>query len=177
MSPYDLLLVEIRKDYPKFKLIPKKDSGFMKFLHVCLLIITFGQMKTFMEKFTTTIGYTVYTPELWERWNDPRRMLILRHEAVHMKQRKEKGSFWFSLSYLLLPVPCVWAYFRMKYEMEAYEVSIQAKWEYFGTRGFNPEAREAMIKRFTGPSYFWTWPWRKRIERWYDELVSRYVDV
>lgn len=176
MNAYDLLLLELRKDFPKFKLVAKADSGFMKFLHVCLLIITFGQMKTFMDKFTTTIGYTVYTPSIWEQRSEKVRMLILRHERVHMEQKRRHG-FWFTISYLLFPLPCVWAYCRMKYEMEAYEVTIQVKWEYFGRRGFTPEAREAMISRFTGPSYFWTWPWRKRIEEWYDELVSRFVDV
>jgi hypothetical protein len=177
MSEYELLLIEIRKDFPKFSLKDKASSTFMKLLDLCLKLITFWRMKTFMSKFTTTIGYTVYTPASWEGMSTKVRCLILKHEAVHMQQRKDHGSFWFSFSYLLLPFPVLWAYYRMKYEMEAYEVTVQVKWEYFGRRGFTPQAREAMIKRFTGPSYFWTWPWRKRIETWYDELVSRFVDV
>lgn len=177
MGEYELLLIEIRRDYPKFKLVPKASSTLMKVIDVLLKLITFWRMTTFMAKFTTTLGYTVYTPDEWERWRDLSRAIILRHERVHMRQRKEKGSFWFSFSYLFLPFPILWAYYRMKYEMEAYEVSIQAQWNAYGRRIFTPEAREAMIQRFTGASYFWTWPWRKRIETWYDDLASRYVDV
>lgn len=172
-----LLLDEIKAEYPEFQLKSKSKSWLMKFLHVCLLVITFGQMRDFMVKFTTTVGYIVYTPTEWEGWTPKAKMLILRHERVHMRQRKAKGSIWFSISYLLLPLPIIWAYYRMRYEMEAYEETIQAKWEYYGIRGFTPEVREAMISRFTGPSYFWMWPWRKRIEAWYDELVSRFVDA
>lgn len=172
-----VFLDEIRAEFPDFKLKSKSESWLMKAIHVFLLVITFGQMKTFMTKFTTTVGYTIYTPSSWAEMAPMSKVLILRHERVHMRQRKAKGSFWFTVSYLLLPFPVLWAYFRMKYEMEAYEESIRARWEYYGLKGFTPEVREAMISRFTGPSYFWTWPWRKRIERWYDEVVSRFVDA
>lgn len=176
MSALYPLLDELKAEYPKFQLKSKSSSTFMKLLHWGLLIITFGQMKTFMTRFTTTVGYTIYTPAAWEGWSEKVKMLILRHERVHMAQRKRLG--WrFGVAYLFLPFPVVWAYYRMKYEMEAYEVTVRAKWEYFGRRGFTSEAREAMIKRFTGPQYFWTWPWRKRVEKWYDDMVSRYVDV
>ena len=168
------LIDEIKEEFPDFELKSKSSSGFMKFLNVCLLIITAGQMKTFMDKFTTTIGYTVYTPEEWILWGHVRQAGILNHERVHLRQRKDKGSFWFSLSYLLLPCPCVWAYYRMKYEMEAYEVTMAGAYELHGSAVLRDAAfRDSMIQNFTGASYFWTWPWRKRIERWYDETADR----
>jgi hypothetical protein len=177
MTSLELLITQTQAEYPKLELREKSSSALMKVINVCLLVITFGRMKTFMTSFTTTVGYVVYTPSLWGGWSEKAKLMILRHERVHMRQRKAKGSFWFSISYLLLPFPILWAYYRMKYEMEAYEETLKAKWEYYGIRGFTPEAREAMISRFTGPSYFWTWPWRKRIEAWYDELVSHFVDA
>lgn len=168
---YEEFVKDTYKAYPKFELIEKRSSKLMKVINVLLKIITFGQMKTFMTEFTTTIGYKVYTPDGWLTWKESSKLQILRHERVHMKQRLEKGGFWFSISYLLLPFPILWAWYRMKYEMEAYEESLLAVWELYGMKAFTDEVRENMIKHFIGAEYFWTWPWRKRIEDWYDGVL------
>ena len=173
MTLYTALLAEIKNEYPEFRLTSKSTSWFMKLCNFLLMGITFGQLKTFMGQMTTTIGYTIYTPSEWDLWSDAVKTSILRHERVHMKQRKDKGSFWFSLSYLLLPLPLFCAYFRMKYEMEAYEESMRARYETAGKKAFNPVYRIEMIERFTGASYFWTWLGRGRIEEWYDATVTK----
>lgn len=177
MSSLTDLIADITAEYPKFKLRPKGSSYFMRAIDCLLWFITFGRMKSFMSSFTTTIGYTVYTPTAWGDWSERSRVAILRHERVHMRQRKEKGAFWFSASYLLLPFPVLWAYYRMKYEMEAYEESMRVLWEYKGAEAFDDTRRAAMIGHFTSAEYFWMWPWRKRIERWYDGVVKRIVAV
>jgi len=170
------LIDEVKAEFPEFRLKSKSSSGLMKFLHVCLFISTFGRMKTFMTRYTTTVGYTIYTPDKWSKIPDRTKCIILRHERVHMRQRKRLGSIWFSFSYLLLPVPIFWAWYRMKYEMEAYAETIQAQRDYYGVKVFTMRMRESIIAQFTGAAYLWTWPWRKRIEHWYDALVSRYID-
>lgn len=175
MNPLDSLVMAITKEYPEFELRPKSSSALMKVINVILKVITFGLMKNFMSDFTTTIGYVVYTPTAWDGWSERGKIAILRHERVHMKQRKEKGGFWFSVSYLLLPFPILWAYYRMKYEMEAYEESMRVLWEYQGERAFTADYRFRMVRHFTTAEYFWTWPWRKRIECWYDGFVKRIV--
>jgi hypothetical protein len=34
------------------------------------------------------------------------------------------------------------------------------------------EWREQHIGYFTGAAYFWTWPWRRGIEKWFDAAVK-----
>lgn len=168
------LLAEIRQEFPKFSLVPKETSSFMKLLDLLLKVITLWRMKDFMRTFTTTIGYIVYVPSGWKMRPLKSRNIILRHERVHMRQRARLG-LWYSISYLLFPLPVVWAYFRMKYEMEAYEESLRAVAEYYGTASFTPVMRRSFVGHFTGPEYFWTWPWKARIERWYDSTLARII--
>ncbi len=169
---YDELVSSIKAEYPKFKVVEKSDSALMKVIDFLLKLITFWQQRAFLTTFTTTVGYTVYVPDAWLVWSDRARIAILRHERVHMSQKKRLG-FWFSVSYLLLWFPCLWAYFRMKYEMEAYEESMRVLWEYQGERAFTADYRFRMIRHFTTAEYCWTWPWKKRIEKWYDGVAKR----
>jgi hypothetical protein len=168
----DELIADIRKEFPDFRLVPKEKSSFMRLLDLLLRIITFGQMKAFMTTFTTTIGNTIYTPSVWPMKPAKSKIIILRHERVHLRQRARLG-LWYSVSYLLFPLPAVFAYCRMKYEMEAYAESLQAISDIHGMSTLKSEAlKDAYVKHFTGPEYFWTWPWRGRIERWYDETAK-----
>ena len=54
------LLLDLKKEFPKFSLINKSDSRLMKVIDVLLRIITFNQQKTFLTKYTTTLNTTVY---------------------------------------------------------------------------------------------------------------------
>ena len=165
------LIADIRKEFPKFELIPKHESRFMKLLNVLLLIITFGQQRRFMSDFTTTIGYRVYIPEGWTERPWQSRAEILRHERVHMRQRQKWGSIGFSIMYLLLPVPVLWANWRTRFEMAAYEESMRARVEYYGPSVLDgKETKDWFVRQFTGPNYFWMWVGRKRIERWFYEV-------
>lgn len=170
----DALLADIRKEFPAFKLVDKSTSKLMLMIDLFLKVITLWRMKDFMRTFTTTIGYTVYVPSGWKMRPIKSRSIILRHERVHMRQRAHLG-LWYSISYLFFPLPAVWAYFRMKYEMEAYEESLRAVAEYYGTASFTQAMRRAYVAHFTGPEYFWTWPWKARIERWYDSTLARII--
>lgn len=169
---FDELREDIQKEFPDFRMLQKEDSRFMRLLDFLLKVITFWRMQDFMVSFTTTIGNTVYVPSTWGVRPPKSKMIILRHERVHMRQRARLG-LWYSLSYLLLPAPAVWAYYRMRYEMEAYEESMRAVLEYYGLESFTPNLRRNYIEHFTGPEYFWTWPWKSRIERWYDSTLAR----
>lgn len=171
MAPLTELIKSIREEFPKFELIPKDESGFMKLLNVLLLIITVGQQRSFMGQYTTTIGYKVYIPR---EWNDQRwevRAVVLRHERVHMRQRQRLGMLMFSLWYLLLPMPLLFAAGRASFEKEAYAESMRADLEYFGSDYLDAGHRKWMIRQFTGPSYFWMWVGRKSVERWYDSVL------
>jgi hypothetical protein len=148
----------------------------MRFLDVLLRVITFGTARGFMTNFITTIGYTVYVNKGWDDSSEVGKIIVLRHERVHMRQRRKYGSFLFSLMYLLLPVPCVFAYFRMKFEMEAYAETLRAIVEL--NEGAIPTLKtyghkQYVVSFFTGPAYFWTWPFRRRVEAWYDASLKK----
>ena len=172
IQKFDEVVQDTRAEFPQFKLVPKRHNKFMERLDTLLRIVSFGGMDSFMTRVTTTIGFTVYTPEIWDALPEFDRAAILRHERVHMRQSRRMGSLRFKLYYLFWFFPIGFAWGRMKLEMEAYEESIRTRVEYAGKESLNDAYRESMIKHFTGASYVWTWPWRKRIERWYDGFVS-----
>lgn len=176
-----LTLQQVEKDilaeFPEFKLVPKADSRLMKVANVLLLIITFGQMKSFMTKFTTTMGYTVFTPYNWGQRSDRSRVVTLMHERIHMRQRQKYGMLLFGFLYLFVAFPIGLAYFRMKFEKEAYEESLRVTALVAGVELLLTHAhRESYIQHFTTAQYFWMWPFRGSIGRWYDETVARLVE-
>jgi len=168
---------EIRAEFPEFKVLPKGESKLMKVIDVFLKVVTFGQMKTFMTGFITTLGYTVYVNTSWTSLEPTNQMVVLRHERVHMRQRKAYGSFWYSFLYLLVFFPVAFAYFRTRFEKEAYEETMKALLEFTpdtGTLTLKSQAfKDRMIGHFTSAEYFWMWPFRRSIERWYDKVVER----
>ena len=171
---YEALLVEIKKEFPDFDIIKKTDSKLMKLIDVCLKVITFGQMKTFMTNFITTLGVKVYVTEKWESSRLVDKVEVLRHERIHMRQGKKYGRFLFSFLYLLFPLPVGLAYFRKKFEQEAYEESIRAIYQYHGEKAASSSrVREFIISQFTTANYFWMWPFRGNLEKWYDSTIEK----
>lgn len=178
MTDLDIVLAKTALEFPKFKIVYKQDSWLMKLISVYLRCITLGQLDEFMTKFITTVGYVVYVPAAWVDYAPAQRAVILRHERVHMRQRAKYGMFLFTLLYVFLPLPGGLAYFRAKFEMEAYAESMIAMCELYvsGCALVQSEVyREATIGYFTGPAYFWMWPFRKTIETWFDAAMKKAV--
>jgi len=145
----------------------------MKTIDVSLKVITFGQMKSFMTDFITTIGQKVYVPEGWDLKPASSKAAVIRHERIHMRQSKRHGRIMFSIAYLLIPLPIFFAYFRKKFEQEAYEESLRAIYEYHGELAFTPRLKSDVIDHFTTSQYFWMWPFKKNLETWYDNFVAK----
>ena len=146
---YEALLEEIKKEFPDFLMIKKNDSKLMKTIDIFLKIMTFGKMNTFMEDFITTVGNTVYVNNTWDARSTSTKAITLRHERVHMRQSKSLGRIKFSLLYLLLPVPVAFAYYRKKFEQEAYEESLRALFEYYGPKFFTQSTKDNVVNHFT----------------------------
>lgn len=174
---YAKIIAELKAEFPEFRLLPKSESTLMKVLDIGLKIITFWQMTTFMTNFTTTFGFDAYVPSLWDQMD---KVGILKHERRHFRQMDKGGKFWgklwriwYGFIYLFAFFPCGLAYYRKKYEQDAYEETLRHKAQ---TRGINfierPEYKEIIISHFTSAKYFWTWPFRKSIEEWYDTTVK-----
>ncbi len=176
MTGLDILEMNISDEFPKFKLVPKSSSWLMKAIGAVLWVVTFGKQHTFLAEYITTIGYTVYTPSDWDKKPDITKIVTLRHERVHMRQRRKYGMFLFTCLYVFLPMPGGLAYFRYKFECEAYEETMRAlselaPWGEETVR--SADYREELIDFFTSAQYFWMWPFRKSLETWYDGVLSR----
>ncbi len=171
----DVVLDTARNEFPGLKLVKKADSTFMKVLNVLLRIITFNQQKSFMTTYTTTVGNTIYTSSSWETRSESSRIITVRHEVVHFRQADK--NFFFGFLYLFVFFPVGLAYYRMKYEKEAYEESMRAIAHLYGADALRKaDFRERMIRHFTGPDYFWCWFSRRNIERWFDSARDRIVE-
>jgi hypothetical protein len=179
-APVQALMAEISAEFPAFMVIMKGDSRLMGAIDAFLKVVTLWRMKAFLTGFITTVGYTVYVPAAI--WGDPNpfgMLCTLRHERVHMRQRRKYGMVLFTFLYLFFPLPAGLAYFRMKFEREAYTESLMAAAELGQSPDvvFGESWRNVVVTSFTGPSYLWAWPFKKAINAWYDATARAAVDA
>lgn len=172
MSRYDDLVAELQREFPRFRVIAKRDSRLQRAIHRALVILTFGGMRGYLDDYVTTIGARVYVCSDWESRADGDRWATMRHEAVHLRQFRRWTVPGMALLYLLVPLPAGLAYFRMRFERAAYEETIRCNAELYGVGYVRGELREHVLAQFTGPSYGWMWPFRRSLERWYDAQVA-----
>lgn len=173
---YELLKFEVGAEFHDFEIRKKADSKLMKTINVLLLIISFGQAKDFMTKFSTTLGNKIYVNDSWDQMSAESRMILLRHERVHMRQAKKYGRFLFSFLYLFVFLPVGLAYFRAKFEKEAYEESIKAEIELRGTdRVKTPEYQNWLASQFLGAGYLYSWPFKNHIHGWVRKTIDKAV--
>lgn len=174
MTPYELVVEETLREFPKFKVVPKSESWTMKAIDVFLRVVSFGQMKAFMTGFATTMGTTVYVTPSWPTRPDADKAILLRHERVHMRQARRYTRVMFSLLYLLPFLPVGLAYFRARFEMEAYAETVRATFEHYGRQAvFSKAFRDKIAKNFTGPAYLYMWPFPKTVDKWILDAVEK----
>lgn len=167
------LLEELRAEFPRFRIIRKDESRFQRTLHLALVAVTLGRMRDYLDGYHTTIGQRIYVTSDWDDRDPDQRYLTLCHERVHMRQFRRFTFPGMTLLYLLLPLPMGAAYFRARFERQAYEVTIRETAAVFGPDHVAaPAFRDRIIEQFTGPSYGWMWPFRKRLESWYDSVLD-----
>ncbi len=173
MDRYEALVIALQDEIPGFRVVRKDRSRLHRVLHHALVIVTFGQMRSYLDSYQTTIGKTVYVTADWDSWEVDRRYVTLRHEAVHLRQYRWLTVPGMAFLYLLIPLPLGLAWFRTYFEKEAYAESIRAAAEVWGAAYPRREAyRRHIVDQFTGPSYGWMWPFRAAIERWYDRILA-----
>jgi hypothetical protein len=184
---------ELKKDVPELKIRYKDMSLFMKILGKILFF-----NKLFMTKFVTTIGATVYYPSQKYILDDPvRAAMILSHEYMHARDARKSGTFknvvgylfpqllalltlttiplcfmygsWglFGLLFLLFLAPLP-AYWRMKFEVRGYTMSLFAEYHYALSVGIGKMSVLPFLfqmadtidaKNFKGPAYWFMWPY------------------
>jgi len=173
VSKAERLIAEIAAEFPKFRSVPKRDSWFSRAIDRVLVILTLGAQRRYLTHYHTVIGYTLYTPQSWESTPDEDRVIVLRHERVHLRQRRRYGLPLMAFLYLIPFFPIGLAYGRARLEWEAYTETLRATAELRGLESArSPELKQKIVDRFTGGDYGWMWPFRARVERWYDAVLA-----
>jgi hypothetical protein len=169
----EAFVAEVQREFPRFRIVRKRDSRLSKVIDVVLRVLTFGAQHEFMTRYHTVLWDTLYVPDLWESTPDVARLVTLHHERVHLRQRRRYGDIVMTFLYLVPFFPLGLAYGRARIEWEAYVETIRATARYRGPAAArSPELREHIVRQFTSGAYGWMWPFRKTINRWYDTALA-----
>lgn len=165
------LLREIGEEFPSFAIRKKRESALQKAIDVALKIITFGGQRVYLTRYHTVLFGKLWVPDSWDDMSDDDKYILLRHERVHLRQRKRMGDIVMTFVYLVPFFPLFLAYGRARMEWEAYVETIRATVEVKGVEAAS-DLRHGIVSRFTGPDYGWMWPFPKTIHRWFDEALD-----
>jgi hypothetical protein len=169
---FERFLQELKAEFPAFSIKAKRGDKLSAAIDVALRIVTLNGQRHYLSHYHTVIGETLYVPETWEDLQDLDRVILLRHERVHLRQRRRYGGPLMAVLYLLPILPVGLAYGRARIEWEAYTETLRATAELRGLQAAqSPELRERIVRRFTGPDYGWMWPFRSVVEGWYDRVI------
>jgi len=160
------LVAEILEEFPTFSIVSKRTSGLQKAIDVFLRVVTLGGMSTYLTKYHTVLFGTLWVPDTWPTMGDADRYVLLRHERVHLRQRRRMGDVVMAFVYLVPFFPLGLAYGRAKIEQEAYEETLRATYEVYGSAAAYA-LKDPIFARFTGPDYGFMWPFRGSLERWF----------
>lgn len=170
----DAFLKDMNEEFPSFRIIKKAESKFAKAMDIALKVITFGGQREFMSRYYTVIGDTLYVPEGFDDANPIDVVITLRHERIHLRQRRRYTMVGMTIVYMLLPFPLFLAYGRARLEWEAYTETLRATRDLRGADAMKSDyLRNRIITQFTSPAYGWMWPFRLTVERWYDEAIRQ----
>lgn len=173
MNRFDAFWSSIKQEFPDVQIIFKDESRLMSVIDIFLRFITFGVFSRFLDSFITTIGHTIYVPRDWINYDDTAKIIIVRHERVHMRQERKYGPLWFRFLYLFV-LPTIFTY-RAKFEREAYEETFRAHGELLGLDALDPHLIniDKYIENFTGPNYFFMWPRKRQVTTWAYEALEK----
>jgi hypothetical protein len=167
------MLAAIRDEFPRFRLVPKRESRLQRAIDLALRVVTLGQQREYLTHYHTVLGETLYLPDRWRESSAAQQAITLRHERVHLRQRRRYGTVGMALLYLLPILPLGLAWGRARIEWEAYRETLRATAELFGLEAAqSPELRARIVRQFTGAAYGWMWPFPRTIERWIDEALT-----
>jgi hypothetical protein len=167
------LITEIREEFPGFRILSKQDSRLSRWIDRALKLVTLGAQSDYLERYHTVIGSTLYVPRSWQSAGDIDRVIVLRHERVHLRQQRRYGLPLMAIIYLLPFFPLGLAYGRARLEWEAYAETIRATAEYRGiAAAADATWRREIVNRFTSGAYGWMWPFRTQVESWFDAVIA-----
>jgi hypothetical protein len=163
----DALVEEIVREFPSFRIRAKSDSSLQRAIDIALKIITLGTQHEYLTRYHTVLGYTLWVPSKWPDSPDELRYILLRHERIHLRQRRRYGMLGMTFLYLLPLLPLGLAYGRARIEWEAYTETLRATAEVKGLEAARDrELHDYLVKQFTSGAYGWMWPFPRVIRRW-----------
>lgn len=169
----DALIEEIRREFPSFRLVPKAERRLQRAIDLALKIVTVGAQREYLTRYHTVLGDTLYLPTRWGSTPDEARYVTLRHERVHLRQRRRYGFVPFALLYLLPIFPLGLALGRARIEWEAYAETLRATAEVRGLEAAkDPALHDYLVAQFTSGAYGWMWPFPRAIRRWIAETLA-----
>ncbi len=167
----DAFVDEIVGEFPTFRIVPKNTSRLQRAIDVFLRIVTLGGMRTYLTHYHTVLFGVLWVPETWDGMGDLDRFVLLRHERVHLRQRRRMGDVVMTFVYLIPFFPLGLAYGRARIEQEAYEETLLATAEVYGIPAARA-LRDGIFRRFMGPDYGFMWPFRGSLERWFERAMT-----
>jgi hypothetical protein len=171
MTRFETLLAEIDREFPSFRIRPKRTSPLQHAIHMALMLVTFGGQRVYLTRYHTVLFGTLWVPDAWKKMSDDDKYVLLRHERIHLRQRARLGDVMMSFLYLIPFFPVFLAYGRARLEWEAYIETLRATAEVYGVDAAEA-LRPTLKQRFVGPDYGWMWPFPKTIDRWFDEAMA-----
>jgi hypothetical protein len=165
------LLADIHAEFPRFAIHYKRDSRLQRAIGRFLHAITFGAQSTYTTRYFTAMFGNLYVPDTWDAMGDADRYVLLRHERVHLRQRRRMSDVGMAIIYLIPFFPLFLAYGRARIEWEAYEETLRATAEVKGLAAARALKGE-ILRRYTGGDYGWMWPFPKAVGRWFDEAIQ-----
>jgi len=170
----DAFLAELRSEFPRFVILDKRTSPVSRVIDRALRIVTLGGQNEYLTRYYTVIGDRLYVPPTWDEIDPIDAVVMLRHERVHLRQRRRYSMVGMAALYLAFPLPLGLAWGRARIEQEAYEETLRATYELKGEHALrSPALRRRIVEQFTTAAYGWMWPFPRAIERWYDAAVER----
>jgi hypothetical protein len=164
------LMSELDAEFPRFRIRKKRTSKLQKAIHWTLFAVTLGGQRIYLTRYHTVLWGTLWVPDAWDEMTDDDKYILLRHERIHLRQRKRMGDAVMTFMYLVPFFPLGLAYGRARIEWEAYIETIRATAEVHGVK--SAEAlRDHITERFVGAEYGWMWPFPRVIHRWFDEVM------
>ena len=112
----DRVMAEIREEFPSFRIVHKDQSLLSRLIDRALKLVTLGAQRTYLSEYYTVIGSTLYVPRSWESVSYVDGAILLRHERVHLRQKRRYGMVLMAFLYLVPFFPLGLAYGRARLE-------------------------------------------------------------
>jgi len=170
-SRHEQLLSDIVAEFPAFEILPKRDSALQRLIARLLLVVTLGGQRHYLTRYHTVLFGKLYVPDAWDAMDDGARYVLLRHERVHLRQRRRMGDVVMGFVYLFPIFPIGLAWGRARIEWEAYIETIVATAELYGLDAAR-KLEADIVRRYVGPDYGWMWPFPATIRRWFRQAID-----